>query len=86
MVNVQIVLENQPNKIPRDFEIQTDHLILTKRPELALVNKKKRICHLLNFAVLADLKLKIKGSKKVDKCLDLVREQKTKQNKKTTNK
>ena len=25
----------------RDFEIQTDHLISTRRPDLVIVNKKK---------------------------------------------
>ena len=35
------VLENETHKILRDVEIQTDHLIPTKRPGLTLINKKK---------------------------------------------
>ena len=35
------VLENEMHKILRDFEIQSDHLILTRRPDLVIVNKKK---------------------------------------------
>ena len=35
---------------------QTDHLISTRRPDLVIINKKKkkRICWFLDFAVRAD--------------------------------
>ena len=36
------VLENEIHKILWDFEIQTDHLILARRPDLQLINKKKK--------------------------------------------
>ena len=36
------VLENETYKILWDFEIQTDHLISTRRPYLVIVNKKKK--------------------------------------------
>ena len=37
-----------------DLEIQTDHPIPDKRPDLVLINKKKRTCHLKDFAVPPD--------------------------------
>ena len=35
------VLENEMHKILWDFEIQIDHLILARRPDLVIVKKKK---------------------------------------------
>ena len=31
-----------------------DHPFLTWRPDLVLINKKKRTCHLVDFAILVD--------------------------------
>ena len=39
--NPESVLENETHKILWDFELQTDHLIKTRRPELVTVNKKR---------------------------------------------
>ena len=36
------VLENETHKIIWDFEIKTDHPILARRPDLVLINTKKR--------------------------------------------
>ena len=47
-----------------DFEIQTDHLILARQPDLVIVNKKKRPCQIMDFAILADHKVKMKECKK----------------------
>ena len=38
--------------------------------------KKKRTCWIVNFAVLADLRVKFKESEKKDKYLDFTRDQK----------
>ena len=39
------VLENEMQKILWDFEIQTDHLIPARRPDLVITNNiKKRTC------------------------------------------
>ena len=50
------VLENETHKILLDFEIQTDHLIPPRRPELVMVKKKKkkknRTCQIVDFVVL----------------------------------
>ena len=46
------VLENKTHEILSDFEMQTDHLIPARKPDLALINKRKkknlsfdRVCH-----------------------------------------
>ena len=36
------VMENETYKIFWDFEMQTDHSVLTRRPDLVVVNKKKK--------------------------------------------
>ena len=40
MHKTEFVQENEKNKILWDFEIQTDHFIPTKRPNLVITNKK----------------------------------------------
>ena len=70
--NPESVLENATQKILWDFEIQTDHLILTRRPNLVIISKKKkkkkeRSCRIVVFAVLADHRVKLKESEKKDK-------------------
>ena len=42
MHNPESVLENEMYKLIWDFEIQTDHQILVRRPDLAIVKKKKK--------------------------------------------
>ena len=36
------VLENDTHKLLWDFDIHTDHLISARRPDLIIINKKKR--------------------------------------------
>ena len=67
------VLENEMRKLHWDFEIQTDHQISGRRPDVVIVNIKKRNCWIVDFVVPVDYWVKIKGS---EKCLDLAREQK----------
>ena len=80
----------QPSTCPRkwllsDFNVQTDHLILTRRSDLIIINnKKKRICKIVDFAVLADHRINLKESEKKDKYLDLARELKKLWNMKVT--
>ena len=51
---LKLILENELHKIIWDFEIQTDQLIRTRRPELVLIPKKKKkkreLCHQVDFA------------------------------------
>ena len=42
MHKLKSILQNEMNKIHRNFEIQTDYLILKRRPDLAIINKKKK--------------------------------------------
>ena len=65
------VRENDKHKSRWDFDIQTDHLISTKIPDLIIINKKRE---LVDFAVLADHRVKMKENEKKDKYLDLTRE------------
>ena len=48
MHNPALVLENDSHKLLWDFNIQTDHLIPARRPDLIIINKKKKKENLLN--------------------------------------
>ena len=74
MHNPALVLENDSHKLLWDFNIQTDHLIPARRPDLIIINKKKRTCKIVDFAVPADHRIKQKECEKKDKYLDLARE------------
>ena len=45
-------MENEDYKILRDFSIQTDHVIEAQRPDLVVLDKKERICKIIDFLVL----------------------------------
>ena len=51
--------------------MQKDPLTSAKRRDKMLINEKKIICLLVDFAILTDNKVKMKESKKIDKYLDL---------------
>ena len=72
--NPTSVQENNTHKLLWDFDIQTDHLISARRPDLVIINKKKRTCKIVNFATPADHRVKFKESEKKGKYLDLARE------------
>ena len=75
MHNPAPVLENATHKLLWDFSIQTDHLIPARRPDHIIINnKKKRICRIVDFAVSADHRIKLKECEKKDRYLDLARE------------
>ena len=84
MHNPEPAQENDTHKLLRDFDIQTDHLISARRPDLIIINKKKRICKIVDFAVPADHRIKLKECEKGDKYLDLARELKKLWNMKVT--
>ncbi len=68
------------HKILWDLEIQTDHLISARRPDLIIINKlkkkEKRICKIVDFAIPADHRIKLKECEEKNKYLDLARESK----------
>ena len=89
MHNLAAVLENDSYKLQWEFDIHTDHIISTRRPDLIIINKKrkrkkKRTCKIVDFAVPADHRIKLKESEKKDKYLDLARELKKLWNMKVT--
>ena len=86
MHNSAPVLENDTHKPLWDFNIKTVHLIVVRRPDLIIINKKKkkRICKIVGFAVPADHRINLKECEKKDKYLDLARELKKQWNIKVT--
>ena len=76
MLNPAPVLENDSHKLLWDFNIQTDHLIPARIPDFIIINKKKkkRTCNIVDFAVSADHRIKLKECEKKDNYLDLARE------------
>ena len=49
MLNPAPVLENDSHKLLWDFNIQTDHLILARRPDLIIINKKRESAKLFGL-------------------------------------
>ena len=45
-----------------------------RRPKLIIINNKKTICRIVNFAIPADQRVKFKESKKKDEYLHLTKE------------
>ena len=74
MHNPAFVLENETHKLLWNFDIQTDHIISARIPDLRIIDNKTRTCKILDFAVRADTKIKLKESEKKDKYLELARE------------
>ena len=74
MHNPAPVIENGTHKLLWDFNIQTDHLSSARRPDLIIINKQKRICKIVDFAVPANHRINLKECAKKDKYLDLARE------------
>ena len=54
-----------------DFSIQTDHVTEAQRPDLVVVDKKKRTCKIIDFAVPGDSRIKEKEKEKVEKYQNL---------------
>ena len=76
MHNPAPFLENNTHNLLWDFDIHMDHLISTRRPDIKIINKKKkkRICKIVDFAVPADHRIKLKECEKKNKYLGLARE------------
>ena len=74
MHNPAPVLGNDTHKLLWDFDIYLDHLILARKPDLIMINKKKRTCKIVDFAVSADHRIKLQVCEKKNKYFDLARE------------
>ena len=75
MHNPAPVLENNTHKLLWDLVIQTDRLISARRPDIVIINKKKKkkkkICKIVDFAVPAGHRIKLKKCEKRNKYLGL---------------
>ena len=60
MHNLASVLENDTHKLLCDFDKHTDHLISVSGPDLIVIKKKKRTSKIVDFAVPANHRLKLK--------------------------
>ena len=65
------VLENDTHKLLWDFDVQTDHQISARRPDLIMINKIKENLQIVDFAVPVDHGIKLKECEKKYKYLDL---------------
>ena len=52
------------HKLQWDFDIETDHLISARRPDPIIINKKEKKCKIVDFAVPANYRVKLKESEK----------------------
>ena len=64
MHNPAPVLENNTYKLLWDFDVHTDHWISARKPDLMVINKNKRICKIVDFAVPANHRIKLKESER----------------------
>ena len=68
MHNPAPILKNDTHKLLWDFDIHTDHLISTRRPDLIIINENLQNCRLCCPGK------NLKECEKKDKYLDLARE------------
>ena len=72
MHNPASVQDNETRKLLWYFYIQTDHQISARQPDLIIINnkkkkkKKKRTCKIVNFALPANQRVKLKVNEKKD--------------------
>jgi len=67
------VIETQSVKILWDMNIQTDHVIEHRRPDIVVVDKDKKRALLIDIAVPADARVEEKEQEKMDRYQDLAR-------------
>ena len=65
------VVENDRVKILRDFHIQTDYVIHYRRPDIVVLYKTERKCHLIDIAVPVDKRTELKEQEKIDNYIEL---------------
>ena len=56
------------------FNIQTDHVIQYRRPEIVVLHKNERKCHLTDIAVPGDKRIELKEQEKIDNYTKLKQE------------
>ena len=68
------VVEDDDIKLIRDINIQCDNVMEAKRPDLILVDKKAKLCVIIDFAIPGDCRIREKEIKKIEKYQNLKRE------------
>ena len=66
-------LDNDTHKLLLNFDIHSDHLISARRSDFKILNKTRKICQIVNFAVTPDHRIKLKECEKRDNYLDFAR-------------
>ena len=56
---MQHLSSKMKHKFLWDFDIQTDHLISPRGPDLIIIIKKEKICKIVDFTVPADHRIKL---------------------------
>ena len=75
MHNTALVLDNITYKLLWDVDIETEHLISVGRPDLIIIYQKdKIICKIVDFAVPADHRIKLKECEQKDEYISIARE------------
>ena len=68
------VMEDNVIKLLWDVNIQCDHVIEARRPDIVIINKLDRTCIIVDIAVPGDSRISHKEKEKVEKYQDLKRE------------
>ena len=68
----EAVIENDSCKILRDFNVQTNHFITARRPDMIFIDKKHYECLIINFAIPYDTRVDDKEVEQIEKYLDLI--------------
>ena len=87
MHNLESVLENEIHKLLWEFVAETDYLISARQSNHVIIKKiplKNRTYRIVDFAVSADHRVKLKEREKKDEYLDLAWELKKLRNMKVT--
>ena len=67
-------VENDTIKLLWDINVQCDHVIEARRPDIILVDKENKVCTIIDVAVPGDIRVGEKETEKVEKYQDLKRE------------
>ena len=70
----EAVQENERCKILWDFNIQTDHVIEARRPDMIVIDKETKFARIIDFAIPYDSRVNSKEVQKIEKHQDLARE------------
>ena len=60
------VLENDEVKLLWDFSIQTEKRIEHNKPDIVVLDKKKKLCLVIDVACPFDTRIKRKGQEKIE--------------------